>query len=68
VRGSAGQPFALGLAAAVGDPGLGEFVADGGVRVHRGLLGDVAVLYLEDPAKAARRGSGIFPVFVAVPP
>jgi len=38
-----------------------SFVADGGVRVHRGLLGGVAGLYPEDPAKASAPRIGHLP-------
>ena len=49
-----------GLVAQISDPGLGQFVGDGGV--HCGFLGGVAGLSPEDAAKAGWRGSGDRPV------
>jgi len=64
-RRGAGEARTPGLVTQVGDPGLGEVVADARVRVHRGLLGRTC-LYIEDAAKAGRRGSGEFLVFSGV--
>jgi hypothetical protein len=61
-RRGAGQAITPGLVTKVGDPGLGEVVADGGAGVHRGLLGTNG-LYTEDAPKAGAPGSGDFLVF-----
>ena len=44
-RRGAGEASTPGLVTQVGDPGLGEVVADAGVRVHRGLLGANVPIY-----------------------
>src|SRR5439155_11977649 len=44
-RRDAGEASTPGLVTQVGDPGLGEVVADAGVRVHRGLLGANVPIY-----------------------
>jgi hypothetical protein len=64
----AGQVIALRLAPQFGEPGLAQGLGGGVVHHHRGLLGDVAGLCLEDAAKAVRSGSGDRPVFEAAHP
>jgi hypothetical protein len=63
-----GQRIALRLVLQFGEPGLAQGLGGGVVDHHRGLLGGVVWLCVEDAAKAGRSGSGDRPVFEAARP